>query len=44
MWLICFQNVVGQKDKETTADIEKGGSVITVTVIPSYIYEHMIKK
>ncbi|XP_076755308.1 syntenin-1 [Xylocopa sonorina] len=38
------KNVVGLKDKEITAEIEKGGDVITVTIIPSYIYEHMIKR
>lgn len=38
------KNVVGLKDKEITAEIEKGRNVITVTVIPSYIYDHMVKK
>ncbi|XP_011146338.1 syntenin-1 [Harpegnathos saltator] len=38
------KNVVGMKDKEITAEIENGGHIITVTVIPSYIYDHMIKK
>lgn len=38
------RNVVGMKDKETTKLIEKGGEIITITVIPSFIYEHMIKK
>ncbi|XP_032667631.1 syntenin-1-like [Odontomachus brunneus] len=38
------KNVVGMKDKEITAEIEKGGNIITVTVIPSYIYDHMVKK
>jgi syntenin-1 len=38
------QNVVGIKDKDITAIIEEGGSVITVTVIPSFIYDHMISK
>lgn len=32
------------KDKEITAEIENGGNIITVTVIPSYIYDHMVKK
>lgn len=32
------------KDKEITAEIEKGGDIITVTVIPTYIYDHMVKK
>ncbi|XP_011629981.1 syntenin-1-like [Pogonomyrmex barbatus] len=38
------KNVVGMKDKEVTAEIEKGGDIITVTIIPSYIYDHMVKK
>ncbi|KYN03894.1 Syntenin-1 [Cyphomyrmex costatus] len=38
------KNVVGMKDKDVTAEIEKGGDIITVTIIPSYIYDHMVKK
>ncbi|XP_069671675.1 syntenin-1-like [Periplaneta americana] len=38
------QNVVGIKDKDITAIIEEGGTIITVTVIPSFIYDHMVKK
>lgn len=38
------QNVVGVKDKDITAVIAEGGPIITVTVVPSFIYEHMIKK
>jgi syntenin-1 len=38
------QNVVGIKDKEISALIEEGGPIITVTVIPSFVYDHMIKK
>lgn len=38
------KNVIGMKDKEITAEIEKGGDIITVTVIPTYIYDHMVKK
>ncbi|XP_015608769.1 syntenin-1 [Cephus cinctus] len=38
------KNVVGLKDKEITTEIDNGGDVITITVIPSYIYDHMIKK
>ncbi|CAK9812326.1 Sdcbp [Anthophora plagiata] len=38
------KNVIGFKDKEITAEIENGGNIITVTIIPSYIYDHMIKK
>ncbi|XP_020283897.1 syntenin-1-like [Pseudomyrmex gracilis] len=38
------KNVVGMKDKDITTEIENGGNVITVTIIPSYIYDHMVKK
>merc|ERR1712129_114745 len=38
------QNVVGVKDKEIGKIIQEGGSVITVTIIPSLIYEHIVKK
>lgn len=32
------------KDKDITTEIEKGGDIITVTIIPSYLYDHMVKK
>nr|XP_022915983.1 syntenin-1-like [Onthophagus taurus] len=38
------QNVVGLKDKEVVKIIDDCGPVVTVTVIPSYIYDHMVKK
>ncbi|KAG7188574.1 hypothetical protein KM043_008205 [Ampulex compressa] len=38
------KNVIGLKDKDITAEIESGGNIITVTIIPSYIYDHMVKK
>lgn len=38
------QNVVGLKDKEITKIIADGGNIITVTIIPSYIYQHMTKR
>ncbi|EEC08187.1 syntenin, putative [Ixodes scapularis] len=38
------QNVVGIKDPEITRIIESAGNVITVTVMPSFIYDHMIKQ
>jgi syntenin-1 len=38
------QNVVGLKDKEVTRIIDGAGSCITVTVMPTFLYEHMIKK
>jgi len=37
------QNVVGVKDKEIGKLIEEGGNVITITIIPSFIYNHIIK-
>lgn len=38
------KNVVGLRDKEITAEIKNAENVITITIIPSYIYDHMIKK
>lgn len=38
------KNVIGLKDKQITTEIENGGNIITVTIIPSYIYDHMVKK
>ncbi|GJQ75721.1 hypothetical protein Trydic_g17793 [Trypoxylus dichotomus] len=38
------QNVVGLKDKEITRIIDNCGDIVTITIIPSYIYEHMVKK
>lgn len=32
------------KDKYITTEIENGGDIVTVTIIPSYIYDHMLKK
>lgn len=37
------QNVVGLKDGDITRIIDGGGNVITVTVMPSFVYDHMIK-
>lgn len=37
------QNVVGLKDKEVTAIINDSGSVVTVTITPSFVYNHMMK-
>lgn len=37
------QNVVGVKDPDITKIIDGAGNVITVTVMPSFIYDHMIK-
>ncbi|XP_014402057.1 PREDICTED: syntenin-2 isoform X1 [Myotis brandtii] len=38
------QNVIGLKDKEVTEILATAGSVITLTIIPTVIYEHMVKK
>ncbi len=38
------QNVVGLKDKEVSKLIDEGGDVVTVTVIPNFLFSHMIKK
>jgi len=37
------QNVVGVKDKEITKFIDEGGPIITITIIPSYIFNHIMK-
>lgn len=37
------QNVVGIKDKEISKIIDDAGQVVTVTVIPTYLYQHMMK-
>ncbi|CAL4133726.1 unnamed protein product [Meganyctiphanes norvegica] len=37
------QNVVGLKDKEVTAIINECGQVVTVTVMPAFVYKHMLK-
>ena len=38
------QNVVGVKDKEIAKIIDDGGQTVTITVIPTYLFDHMIKK
>lgn len=39
------QNVVGMKDKELTSVLNNANEqTITVTIIPSMIYDHMMKK
>ncbi|XP_073092883.1 syntenin-2-like [Manis javanica] len=38
------QNVIGLKDKEVTGILATDGNVVTLTIIPTVIYEHMIKK
>ncbi|KAH0501200.1 Syntenin-2 [Microtus ochrogaster] len=38
------QNVIGLKDKKITEILTTAGNVITLTLIPTVIYEHMVKK
>ncbi|XP_016004398.2 syntenin-2 isoform X3 [Rousettus aegyptiacus] len=38
------QNVIGLKDKEVTEILAKAGNVVTLTIIPTVIFEHMVKK
>ncbi|XP_044754555.1 syntenin-1-like [Coccinella septempunctata] len=38
------QNVVGLKDKETAKIIDECQRTVTITVMPSFIYDHMIKR
>lgn len=37
------QNVVGLKDKEVVRILDGAGNSITVTIMPNFLYEHMIK-
>ncbi|KAG7307264.1 hypothetical protein JYU34_007424 [Plutella xylostella] len=37
-------NVVGMKDKEISKVIDESPSVVNITIIPYYIYKHMISK
>jgi len=37
------QNVIGLKDKEVSKTIDEGGQILTVTVIPNFLYQHMVK-
>ena len=41
---IIGQNVVGMKDKDISKIIEENDQVVTVTVIPNFLYRHMMKK
>jgi len=38
------QNVVGLADKEISRIISEAGQIVTVTIIPFFIFEHMTKK
>merc|ERR1719494_1725684 len=37
------QNVVGLKDKDTLEVLQVSSGSVTLTIIPSFIYEHMVK-
>ncbi|XP_009955763.1 PREDICTED: syntenin-2-like, partial [Leptosomus discolor] len=38
------QNVIGMKDKQLTEVLARAGNVVTLTIIPTVIYEHMVKR
>lgn len=38
------QNIVGMKDKEITSIINNAGQIVTITILPKFIYNHMVKK
>ncbi|XP_024415260.1 syntenin-2 [Desmodus rotundus] len=38
------QNVIGLKDKKVAEILATAGNVVTLTIIPTVIYEHMVKK
>ncbi|XP_043921423.1 syntenin-1 [Protopterus annectens] len=38
------QNVIGLKDSQITDILSTAGSVVTITIMPSFLYEHMMKK
>ncbi|OPJ84967.1 syntenin-2 [Patagioenas fasciata monilis] len=38
------QNVIGMKDKQLSEVLVGAGNVVTLTIIPTVIYEHMVKR
>lgn len=38
------KNVIGLKDKDITKLIDNGGQVVTITIVPTFIYDHMMTK
>ncbi|ENN74982.1 hypothetical protein YQE_08439, partial [Dendroctonus ponderosae] len=38
------QNVIGLSDKQIRDIIQQAGNVVTITVMPRFIYQHMVKK
>ena len=37
------QNMVGLKDKDISALINECGQVVTVTIMPGFVFKHMMK-
>ncbi len=44
MFQVNGQNVVGIKDKEISRIIDESGQIVTVTVIPNFLFKHMVAK
>uniref|UniRef100_A0A452T1E0 Syndecan binding protein 2 n=1 Tax=Ursus maritimus TaxID=29073 RepID=A0A452T1E0_URSMA len=42
--LQTFLSLLGNKDKEVTEILAMAGNVVTLTIIPTVIYEHMVRK
>ncbi|XP_069477192.1 syntenin-1 isoform X2 [Ambystoma mexicanum] len=38
------QNVIGLKDSQTADVLATAGNVVTITIMPSFVYEHMLKR
>ncbi|XP_015272114.1 PREDICTED: syntenin-2, partial [Gekko japonicus] len=38
------QNVIGLRDRDVTDILANAGDVVTLTITPAVIYEHMVKK
>ncbi|XP_040210180.1 syntenin-1 [Rana temporaria] len=38
------QNVIGMKDSQVAETLSTSANVVTLTVMPSYIFEHMVKR
>lgn len=37
------QCVIGMKDKDTLSVMQNGGNTVTVTIMPTFVYEHIVK-
>lgn len=42
--LITFLTQISLKDKEITKIIANAAQVVTVTIMPTFLYDHMMKK